>query len=49
MAKKKKNTHWFGALAGGDFGLIECEFCYLIVEARRLQEFMGQECPEDKP
>lgn len=41
--------HWFGELSGQDYGLIECEFCYLIVEARRLKEFAGEKCPDDKP
>jgi hypothetical protein len=47
--KAKKKGHWFAALEGGDFGLIECAHCYLIIEARRLKEFAGKDCPDDKP
>ena len=43
-----KRGHWFGELAGQDAGLIECEYCYMTVEARRLKEFAGKACPNDK-
>ena len=41
--------HKFEEMSGDDYGLSECENCYLIVESRCKVDHAKEKCPEDKP